>query len=174
MKKQMLLTVGAACGLVSVLVSVPVRPAHADEQQITNVYSDKCIDVANRSSSDGAKVQQYTCHGRTNQLFRLQPVLGGQYSQIVAVHSGKCLQVAGSSLQNGAKVQQATCSFPRHNQLFEIRPYEVPNFGYSYLVAAHSGKCVAVTGFSRQNNALIEQTTCSPNSNQLWVPTTRT
>ena len=36
MKKQMLLTVGAACGLLSVLVSVPVRPAHAQGNTATD------------------------------------------------------------------------------------------------------------------------------------------
>jgi len=145
-----------------------------DIQQITNVYSLKCIDVAGSSHSNGAKVQQYTCHGGLNQQFRFEPFLGTQFYQLKAVHSGKCLQVAGLSMANGAKVEQAPCDSLQPSQIFEVRPYEVPHFGYSYLVSGLSGKCVAVAGFSKYNYALIVQTTCSPNSNQLWVFTSNT
>jgi hypothetical protein len=163
----MLMLCGAAAG------------AHAqvttDIQQITNVWSLKCIDVAGSSHSNGAKVQQYTCHGGLNQQFRFELVFGTQFYQLKAVHSGKCLQVAGLSFEWGAKVEQAPCDSNLPSQIFEVRPYGVPNFEhYRWIVAGHSGKCLGVAGFSTQNNARIAQYPCSPSSNQLWVFTSNT
>ncbi|MEO3859831.1 RICIN domain-containing protein [Acrocarpospora sp. B8E8] len=168
-------TSAAAPATMTVPASAGTRLA-AYPEQLTNVYSGRCIDVANSSHSNGAAVLQYTCHGGSNQLFRFEPVLDGTgvHYQIVAEHSGKCLQVAGSSPQQGAKVQQRTCVSSQTSQHFEVTGYGEPQFDYWYIIARHSGKCVAVAGFSKYKNALIEQQKCLPNSNQLWVMTIHT
>jgi hypothetical protein len=44
-------------------------PAHEFGYELRNMRSGKCLDVASGSLLNGANVQQFTCHGGTNQLW---------------------------------------------------------------------------------------------------------
>ena len=57
---------------------------------------------------DAADVIQYSCHGGTNQQWRLIYAGGGYYALQVR-HSGKCLDVRGASMQDAADVIQYSC-----------------------------------------------------------------
>src|SRR5690606_22292136 len=57
---------------------------------LTNVHAGKCLDVAGRSTANGANVQLWDCSGATNQQFTFEPT-GGGYYLVRNVNSGKCL-----------------------------------------------------------------------------------
>ena len=83
-----------------------------DTYTVVNHSSGKCLDVAGISTANGAAVQQWTCHGGTNQRFRLAAAtaLGNSHDyQLVAVHSGKCVDVSTISTAPGALVHQWPC-----------------------------------------------------------------
>jgi hypothetical protein len=62
--------------------------------EIRNVNSDKCLDVDDWSTLDGANLQQWTCNAanQANQRFIVTDLGNGEYS-IVNEHSGKSLDV---------------------------------------------------------------------------------
>ena len=68
---------------------------------LVNLASGKCLDVNDRSTDDGAKVQQWTCNGGPNQQWRTRAAPAAGAVLLVSVQSGKCLDVSG-----GPAVQQ--------------------------------------------------------------------
>lgn len=75
---------------------------------LRSVHSGKCLDVTGASTADGARLIQYTCHGRTNQQFSWRSVDG--YEQLVNRTSGRCVGVVGGSTADGAALEQRTCT----------------------------------------------------------------
>jgi hypothetical protein len=74
-----------------------------------NQNSSLCLDIRIGGPKDGT-LQQYTCHYRDNQLFRLElraDNVGGV--RIVAKHSNNCLDVPGAENQDGLLIQQYPC-----------------------------------------------------------------
>jgi hypothetical protein len=74
-----------------------------------NQKSNLCLDVRLGGPADGT-LQQYTCHYRDNQLFRLESLgdaIGGV--RIVARHSGKCLDVPAGQPIDGLAIQEWQC-----------------------------------------------------------------
>ena len=136
--------------------------AELDAYSIVSVRSDKCIDVEDASTENHANIQQYTCHGRVNQLWYLRfHDLGGY--EIVDAKAGKCLDVERYSTRDRANVQLYSCHGGTNQQWFfraSGRYYEIIN--------GHSGKCLDVTGASTENKADIQQYACHGGTNQLW------
>ncbi|MBC8084481.1 MAG: cellulase family glycosylhydrolase [Hymenobacter sp.] len=124
-------------------------------------HSGKVLDVAGRSTADGAAVAQYPYGGGTNQQWSVQALGGGAYS-IRAVHSGKSLDLAGYSTADGAVIRQYAYS-GSNNQRWRL---ESVGGGYYHIVSVHSSKCVDVSGVSTADGALINQWTCGPGYNQ--------
>ncbi|HEY2715028.1 MAG TPA: RICIN domain-containing protein, partial [Solirubrobacterales bacterium] len=85
-------------------------------------HSGMCLDVANASTADGARLVEHTCNGGANQRFHEAWGWGGEYAAYVADHSGKCLEVEGAS-QGWAAIQQWTCSGAQQ-QAFHPEPVE--------------------------------------------------
>ncbi|GIJ79268.1 Ricin-type beta-trefoil lectin domain-containing protein [Micromonospora phaseoli] len=74
---------------------------------LTNAAHNQCLDVEGGSGDDGARLQQFGCHGEGNQQWRLQPVDGA--TLVVAAHSGKCAQVRDGGADAGTDIVQAPC-----------------------------------------------------------------
>lgn len=140
---------------------------NANAMNLVATHSNKCLDVTNASTSNGALLQQHVCTDVTfkNQLYSIRPV--GYFYQIVAGHSNKCLEVTGNSLANGADIIQASCAASAtKNQLWIARPV-----GNSFqFIAAHSGKCLDVRDVAMTNGARVQQWECIgfKQANQLW------
>lgn len=139
----------------------PNRPT--ETKQIIAKHSNKCLDVAANSGSDGGNVHQWGCHGGNNQKWRLERV-GANY-RILAHHSGKALDVSGPSTANGANVHQWEWHMG-NNQLWQL----VPQGSYYQIKSVHSGKCLDVSGISTANGANVHQWQClgGEAGNQLW------
>src|SRR5687767_11503201 len=79
------------------------------DHELVRKGSEKCLDVEGNGSSNGTKVQQWTCHGGAAQAFRLE-VVSGDVHRLRHTSSGKCVHVAGTSTSNGTQVEIRTCS----------------------------------------------------------------
>src|SRR5262249_4555611 len=74
-----------------------------------SVNSGLVLDVKDKSTANGAAIQQWSYGGGKNQQWTLKSTGSGAY-EIVSVGSGKCLDVKDASTANGAAVQQWACS----------------------------------------------------------------
>jgi hypothetical protein len=129
----------------------------------TAKHSGKCIDVAARSTADGARISQWTCHNGDNQQWAMRDAGNGQV-QVISRNSGKCLDNTGST-RNGTAVTQSTCTTgARH-----LWKQQTESNGYSKLVSAASNKCLNVRSYSAADGAVIEQNLCANSDSQRFV-----
>jgi type 1 glutamine amidotransferase len=115
--------------------------------------SGKCVDVSGSSSTDGAKIQLWSCHGGTNQQWTVNG------STLRAL--GKCMGVAGGSTANGALVQLSTCN-GSGGQNWTAGPN-------GSLVNPQSGKCLDANGGSSADGTQLIIWTCHGGTNQRWT-----
>ena len=149
------LALGAAVVvLMTMVVGVPQAQA-AEVGRLVIARSDRCVDVAEGSTGDGADIVQWACNESRSQQFDVVPGNGG--FSLRAVHSGKCLDVAGAGTGDGANVVQWPCH-GRANQLLQ--------WDGSSLVFKHSGKCLDVAGAGTGNGTSIIQWNCHGRANQ--------
>jgi len=126
-------------------------------------HSGKVLDVADASTSDGAKVHQWSYAGGDNQQWKVVST-GGDYYKIVAKHSGKALDVANASTADGAKVHQWDYVGGDNQQ------WKVVSTGGDYykIVAKHSGKVLDVANASTSDGAKVHQWSDVGGDNQRW------
>lgn len=133
---------------------------------LSAAHSGKCLDIPDGSSQDGVQLQQYGCHGGSNQQWRFEPVAGADTYLVRSAHSGKCLDVAGGSTDNGAAVQQWSCHGGT-NQQWRLNAAPQPGQTVT-LIAAHSGKCLDLAGWSTADGGVVQQWDCHGGTNQQW------
>ncbi|MEV4558105.1 RICIN domain-containing protein [Kitasatospora sp. NPDC049285] len=130
-------------------------------------HSGKCVDLADWSTADGAKVDQWGCNWGLNQQYWFKDTGGGAV-QLVNRYSGKCASVDGASTEDGAKVVQNTCDAASLGQLWKPQ-----STGTAFtLVASVSGKCLDVADKSTGDGAALIQWACNGGANQTWTRTT--
>ncbi len=99
--------VTALLTLTGTVASLPLSPGSAHAAPSGSTYKHSlaglCLEVAQESRSNGARVQVWTCNNRSHQKWTDRPT-GGRWFRIVNVHSGKCL----NRYDDGA-VKQYTC-----------------------------------------------------------------
>jgi len=122
---------------------------------LRGVASNRCLDVPNRSTTDGTQVAIWDCNGGTNQSWTLTS------SKQLTVYGTKCLQVAGQSTTAGAAVQIATCTGATNQQ------WNINSNGT--ITGVQSGLCLDVTGAATANGTKVEVWTCNGGSNQSWA-----
>ncbi|MGL6159834.1 RICIN domain-containing protein [Microbulbifer sp.] len=137
-------------------------PTSGDAYKLINRASGYALDVAGKSSADGANVLQWSEHSDTNQQF-LATDLGNGYWSLLAVHSGSAVEVADSSSSDGANVQQMTYDDSDTNQQWRLIKSSSGGFA---VVARHSGKAMAAESSSRGAN--VSQVGLSGDSLQRW------
>jgi hypothetical protein len=131
--------------------------------RIINRNSGKVLDVANKSTANGANVHQWTWLNGTNQQWNVIDIGNGQYN-IVGVQSAKYLDVASASTADGANVEiwQSTGG---NNQKFT---FTVTDSNYFRITAVHSGKVLEVAGGSTADGANVQQWTWTGAYNKQW------
>ena len=134
--------------------------------KIVNVYSGKCLDVANWSRGNNAPVNQFDCHGGDNQRWYFWNVPGTNSRLIINYWSGHCLDIPGWSTNNNALLQQFSCH-GYANQQFQSQ-WPIPSNG-SYLQNVNSGKCLDVPNWSTSSGVRIQQFSCHFGGNQQWM-----
>jgi hypothetical protein len=122
--------------------------------RLTATHSGKVLDVAGVSTTDGARVHQWTGHGGANQQWQLERQPDGAY-KLAATHSGKVLEVAGRGTTDGTPIAQwAWHGGP--NQRWWIEPVGADTYR---LVNVHSGKVLDVAGGSTADGTAVHQWT---------------
>jgi GH18 family chitinase/chitodextrinase len=160
-------TQGDTPGTASVweLVSgTPETPGIADgTYRVSSKVSGKLLDIADKSTADGAKLQQWTDSSVTNQQFKVEKQADGYY-KITAVHSGKVLDVPNSSATSGLQLQQWTDN-GTDAQRWQIKS---TGDGYYKVTSKASGLVMDVKGSSTADGAAIQQYTDNGTDAQKW------
>jgi poly(3-hydroxybutyrate) depolymerase len=130
---------------------------------IVSALSGMYLDVAGKSTTDGANIVQWSNTGGTNQQFDIKSLGDGTYS-IRPAHSGKSLDVSGWNSSDGAKLQQWTYN-GTDNQQWHID--DAGNDKYS-ITSAFSNKAVDVWEMNKAVGADIKMSSFWGGENQLW------
>lgn len=117
--------------------------------------SGRCVDLAQRGTSDGTPVQLWDCNSDWNQKWTRNG------SRFVNPQTGKCLDVNGASTADGALVQLWTCNGT------SAQDWQVN--GNGTIVNPRSGKCLDAAGSA--NGSRLQIWSCGTQSNQLWTLT---
>jgi uncharacterized protein (DUF1800 family) len=140
------------------------RAAAQEIYEIVSRHSGKCLDVTDVSTANGARIQQWSCHGGPNQSWVMQPGDDGS-AVIVSVLSGKALDVTDWSLDDGARIQQWDVHGGSNQQWL----VQAVADGYSSLISRSSGKAVDVADWSTDDGAAIQQWSFHGGDNQQWL-----
>lgn len=105
--------------------------------------SDKCLEIAGRSTADGAVAQMYTCNGGAHQQWQIEG------NALVNVNSGKCLDVNRDGTADGTRIQQWTCK-QNGAQGWEYNPH-----GTTQLRNTGSGKCLDLHTYANSQDAWL-------------------
>ncbi|MEV7565706.1 non-reducing end alpha-L-arabinofuranosidase family hydrolase [Streptomyces tanashiensis] len=130
---------------------------------LVNRNSGKALDVYNLSTSDGARITQWTRNDQNQQQWQFVDSGGGHY-RVKSRHSGKVLEVQGASTANGAAIVQWSDANGTHQQW---RLADSPD-GYVRLIARHSNEALEVQGASTADGANIVQYDDWGGTNQQW------
>jgi hypothetical protein len=131
--------------------------------QIVSRHSGKAIDIAGRSTADGAGVVQWARTETASQQFQFVDA-GGGYYKIRARHSGKVIDVAAASTANGANVVQ-WAEGGGSNQQFRVTDTDS---GFVKLINRNSGKALDVWEGSTADGGRVSQYTDNGGANQQW------
>ncbi|MFD7896902.1 RICIN domain-containing protein [Streptomyces sp. NPDC059743] len=159
----------AAVAMGMALATTPAQAAATvsyGPYQFKNDYSHLCMDVANGSKADGARIQQWDCYGGTPEKWRLDVVStinGVNYYAFVNMNSGKCLDVPNGSTTPGVELQQWTCWSG------DMQQWALYTAGTNSLTIRNlkSGLCVDVKNWGGAGAAL-QQWNCNNLTVQTW------
>lgn len=141
-----------------------INPIKDGVYRLVSQNSNKVLDVAGCSTTNGANVQQWSWLGGDCQRWKLENAGNGEY-RIIAQHSGQALDVAGCSQANGANVRQWQ-SLNNDCQRWKI---EEVGDGYYRLVAKHSGKVLDVDACSTADGGNVQQWDWNGGGCQRWA-----
>ncbi|MFE7561853.1 RICIN domain-containing protein [Kitasatospora sp. NPDC057500] len=161
--------VGVAAAVLATtgaLALVPPAGAHAADGTPRTIRSyiaiDKCLEVADWRTDDGAPVRIWTCTGGANQQW-----IRTAYNEFVNVNSGKCLDIPDYSTEPGTQAVQWTCNRGLNQSWHTIHHKWYPEW---YAYNGHSGLLLDLFGWDTSDGAPVGQWT-SPsvqNFNQRW------
>jgi hypothetical protein len=144
-------------------VTVTSGPIANGIYRIINRNSGKVLDVASRSTANGANVQQWTWNSGTNQQWNVIDIGNGQYN-IAGVQSGKYLDVTSGSTADGANIE-IWQNNGGSNQKFT---FTLTDSSYFRITAVNSGKVLEVAGGSATDGANVQQWAWNGAYNKQW------
>ncbi|SUJ19210.1 Serine protease 1 precursor [Sphingomonas paucimobilis] len=112
-----------------------------------------CANVANQSRNYDSGIIQWDCDGAPNATIERRPA--GNYTQYVFQQSGLCLAEA----DNGSDVVQTTCNIGNRAQW---------SVSGSAIINRASGRCLNVSGDSRDRGGKLITWPCSGAINERW------
>jgi len=116
--------------------------------------SGRCIDVPGSSSTNGAQVQLWDCHGGTNQRYTYTA------NRQLTVYGNKCLDANGQGTSNGTAVIIWDCN-GQTNQQWNLN-------ANGTITSVRSGLCLDASGAATANGTKIQLWSCNGGSNQQW------
>ena len=125
--------------------------------RVINQNSNQCLYVSGGSTVAGAPIVQNTCTGGAGELWNITPVAGGY--QLVSLTSSLCASVLDDRTDDDAPFVQAACGTTA-NFTFSFSSGLIASTTVINLQAAHSGKCLNVSGNSTAAGATVGQYPC--------------
>lgn len=132
--------------------------------KITCKVSGKVLDIADKSTAAGAKLQQWTNYETTNQQFKVEKQSDGYY-KITAMHSGLVLDVPNSSTSNSVQLQQWTDNGTSAQRWSIVDA----GGGYYKIVSKVSGLAMDVRSSQTTDGAVVQQYTDNGTDAQRWL-----
>jgi hypothetical protein len=161
-----LLAVVSSLLLVGVLLTPQASAATVDTNAwyvLVNRNSGKALDVYNLSTTDGARITQWTRNTGNQQQWQFVDS-GGGYYRLKSRHSGKVLDVHNWSTANGGAIVQ----WADHNGTNQQWRLADSAGGHVRLISRHSNKALEVQGASTADGANIVQYDDWGGNNQQW------
>ncbi|HEX3785388.1 MAG TPA: ricin-type beta-trefoil lectin domain protein [Pseudonocardiaceae bacterium] len=124
--------------------------------QITGLAG-KCADVSGASTTDGTKVDLYTCNGTNAQQWTVNS--NGTLQAL-----GKCMDVTAAGTADGTLVDLYTCN----GTAAQVWQHQ----SNGELINPNSGKCLDATNNSSADGTQLQIWSCTDAANQQWtIPT---
>jgi hypothetical protein len=156
----------AALGVAGVTVARQANAATIDTNAyyvLQNQNSGKVLDVFERSTADGAKLNQWSRNDGDFQQFKFLDMGSGWY-RLQAKHSGKVVNVSGASTANGAQIVQSNGDKNAYSQQWKIQ-----DIGSTIqLVNRNSGKALEIWEWSTADGGNAVQFDDTNGANQQW------
>jgi hypothetical protein len=130
-----------------------------DTFALRGVASNRCLDIAGASQTNGALAQIWDCHGGTNQRLTLTAA-----GELRLYNGSKCLDVLGRGTANGTAVEIWDCN-GQTNQQFRLN-------SNGSVTAVGAGKCLDVSAFGTANGTKVQIWDCLGATNQQWTRVT--
>jgi Ricin-type beta-trefoil lectin domain-like len=138
---------------------------------LLDYYTGKCLEVPGFSTAAGTQLDEWTCNGGSNQLFRHYSLGNGNYL-FINEHSGQCINVGQNSTSNGAHIIQWPCSPSSYakNDEWYANILATNSGGYSYYEWANTSTngCLNIPGYNTANGTKIIQYSCIPTASNEW------
>jgi glucuronoarabinoxylan endo-1,4-beta-xylanase len=133
---------------------------------IVNAASGQCVDDSGGSTSNGTRVQQYTCSsGNANQKWVFTSVGNGYYSVATNNNTSAVWNITGSGTAAGTNVQLYGYWSGGTNEQF--LPIKQSSGGYEFQ-DHNSGLCVADPGGSGTAGQQLQIEPCNGSSSVVW------
>jgi hypothetical protein len=130
-------------------------------QPVHNWHSAQCLTASGITGKNW--VQQWPCLAYPYQQWRIVWTDSGWFELVVA-STGECLTVDAASQDDNHKVVRNFCN-GNYSQQWTMADAPIGG-GFVFLVARHSGKCLAILSESLLPGATLVQYACTPYS---WV-----
>lgn len=135
--------------------------------RVRNTNSGKCVDAAGGGTSNGTRIQQYTCNSTTAQKYKFIPTGSGYYKLVRGGTSDQVIDIQDRSTANGAKAHLWTYVGGTNQQW---KPVYLGKDRWRF-VARHSGRCLDVPGASKNNSVQLHQYECNGTAAQSFTLT---
>ncbi|BEL05183.1 hypothetical protein Q0Z83_033740 [Actinoplanes sichuanensis] len=124
----------------------------------------KCMDVPGSNSTDGTKIQLYTCNGTAAQNWTFVPTDASTTlnSTFYVKAFGKCLTPYGGSGNSGTQLTLWTCNNHESQKWFADAGGLTNSLGWS--------TCLDNPGNSKTNGTILQLYTCNASAAQMWLP----
>jgi len=122
---------------------------------IVGMQSNRCVDVPGSSTTNGAQVQLWDCHGGANQRWTYTA------SRELRVYGNKCLDAFGAGTSNGTAAIIWDCH-GQANQQWNVN-------ANGTITGVQSGLCLDASGLGTGNGTRIHLWTCTGGGNQQWT-----
>jgi hypothetical protein len=124
--------------------------------------SGKCLDDHQNGTSNGNKIQIYTCNGTAAQDWEFEPDGNPGGAGTLTIHS-KCMSVAGNGTANETLVDLSSCDGVDGQQWLIVG-------SDGQLYNPNAGKCLADPGSATKNGTQVWIYNCTGKTNQSWIP----
>ena len=156
----------AIAGVSGGMTAIAAQPASAAPPlttsfvSIINFGANRCLDVTDGSTANGALIQLWGCaSSQAQQKFYSHSGSWINTTRVTAAEPLKCLDVTNGSSGDGALIQQWKCASSQAQQRFAFSYVRTDAGRALYRIKTFSGKCLDAQGAGTGNGTRIQQWT---------------